>query len=160
MKLKSIVGLFCLFVAAITVTSCEKDKAVLASGSCTFTFDGTAYSANTASGYLEDTVGIGKKALTVQAMVGNLKTFLAATIIFPDTLVTGEFTEANNAFIMFSQDVSNSNDTSWTSTTTTIKITSINSKYAEGTFFGNLKRGETVKPITDGKFKVNISTEN
>jgi hypothetical protein len=156
MKLKSLVGLLCLFAIAITVISCEKDKAVLASGSCSFSFDGTAYSANTASGYLEDTVGIGKKALTIQGMVGTLNSFLAVTIIFPDTLVVGDFTEANHAFMLFSKNLSDTS-ASWESSTVTVKITSINSKYAEGTFAGILKNGSNEIPLTDGKFKVNIS---
>ncbi|GAA3915945.1 hypothetical protein GO495_19255 [Chitinophaga oryziterrae] len=156
MKLKSLLGILCLFAITFTVISCEKDKAVLASGSCSFSIDSTAYSANTASGYLEDTVGIGKKALTIQGMVGTLNSFLAVTIIFPDTLTTGEFTEANHAFILFSKNLSDST-ASWTSTSATIKITSINSKYAEGTFAGILKNGGNETPLTDGKFKVNIS---
>ena len=158
MKSKFLAGLLCLFVAAITVTSCEKDKAVLASGSCSFTFDSTAYSANSSYGYVVDTNTIGKKALVIEAVTGNLKSHLAITVFFPDTLIAGDFTEAQGASILFSKTLGQ--EASYLSTTATIKITSINSKYAEGTFVGKLNNGETESPLTDGKFKVNISNEN
>ena len=160
MKLKFLAGLVCLFVTVLAVTSCEKDKAVLASGSCTFTFGGTAYSANSSYGYVVDTTSaLGKKALIVESVTGSLTSHLAITVFFPDTLIVGDYTEKNGAFVLFSPYLS-SDSASFLSTTTTIKITSINSKYAEGTFVGNLNNGDTEKPLTDGKFKVNISKEN
>jgi hypothetical protein len=158
MKLKALVGLLCLFIVAVSVTSCEKDKAVLASGSCTFSFDSTAYSANSAYGYVTDTTVIGKKALTIEGVTGNLNSHIAITVIFRDSLMTGEFTETNNASILFSKSLGQV--ASYLSTKTTIKITSINSKYAEGTFAGILNNGETETPLTDGKFKINISNTN
>lgn len=158
MKLKLLAGLVSLFVTAITVTSCEKDKAVLASGACSFTFDSIAYSANSSYGYVVDTTGLGKKALIIEAVTGTLDKHLAITVFFPDTLIVGEYTEAKGASILYSPSLGSV--PSYMSTTTTIKITSINSKYAEGTFVGNLNNGETEKPLTDGKFKVNISNEN
>jgi hypothetical protein len=160
MKLRFLAGLVCLFVTVLAVTSCEKDKAVLASGSCTFTFDSTAYSANSAYAYVIDTNLVGnKKALTLEAVNGGLSNHLAVTVLFPDSLIVGEFTEANGASILFSPSL-NADVPSYLSTTTTIKITSINSKYAEGTFVGKLNNGTDEKPLTDGKFKVNISNEN
>jgi hypothetical protein len=160
MKLKFLAGLVCLFVTVLSVTSCEKDKAVLASGSCTFTFDGTAYSANSSYGYVVDTTSaLGKKALIVESVTGSLTSHMAITVFFPDTLIVGDYTEKNGAFVLFSPYLSR-DSASFLSTTTTIKITSINSKYAEGTFVGSLNNGENEKPLTDGKFKVNISNEN
>jgi hypothetical protein len=151
MKPGSLLGLLCLF---FTFCACEKDKAVLTSGSLTFTFDSTAYSANTATGYVSDTSGIGKKALTIEGMTSNLSKHIAITIIFPDTLATGVYTNSSNASILFSPSLGQVN--SYVSTSASIKITSINSKYAEGTFAGILNNGEIEKPLTDGVFKVNI----
>lgn len=159
MKLKFLAGIVCLFVAALSVTSCEKDKAVLASGSCSFTFDSTAYSANSSYAYVVDTTNaMGKKVLIVEGVTGSLDSHIALTVFFPDTLIVGEFTEAKGASILFSKSLGAV--PSYLSTTATIKITSINSKYAEGTFVGKLNNGDNEKPLTDGKFKVNISKEN
>lgn len=160
MKLKFLAGIVCLLVTVLAVTSCEKDKAVLASGSLSFTFNGTAYSANSSYGYVVDTTSTsGKKALIIEGVTGSLTSHIAITVFFPDTLIAGDYTAANGAFVLFSPSL-NRDSASFLSTTTTIKITSINSKYAEGTFVGNLNNGETEKPLTDGKFKVNISNEN
>jgi hypothetical protein len=158
MKLRFLAGIVCLFVTVLTVTSCEKDKAVLASGSCSFTFDSTAYSANSSYAYVVDTNVIGKKALILEGVTASLNSHIAITVFFPDTLIAGEFTEAQGASILFSKTLGQ--EASFQSTTTTIKITSINSKYAEGTFIGSLNNGTDEKPLTDGKFKVNISNEN
>jgi hypothetical protein len=154
MKLYSLLGFLCLCLA--TFTSCEKEKAVLASGSCSFTFDGGQYSANTAYGEVFDTTApIGKKALLIQGLTSNLNSAIALTVIFPDTLATGTYTVTQHASIVFTSSVSGSE--AYESSTATIKITSINSRYAEGTFDGILNNGDTEKPLTDGKFKVNIN---
>jgi hypothetical protein len=153
MKPRSLLGLLCM--VAIVFAACQKDKAVLASGTLTFTFDSTAYSANTSTAYKADTTSeYGKKIITIEGVTGDLAKHIAISVFFPDTLTTGTFTEANGATILFSPSLGQV--TSYLSTTATIKITSINSKYAEGTFFGTLNNGEVEKPLTDGTFKVNI----
>ncbi|ACU57902.1 hypothetical protein [Chitinophaga pinensis] len=153
MKLYSLLGFLCLCL--ITFASCQKDKAVLASGSCEFKFDGASYSANTAYGEVFDTTVIGKKVLMIQGLTSNLNSAIIMTVIFPDTLKTGTYTNTEKASIIFTSSVSGSD--TYESKTATIKITSINSKYAEGTFDGILNNGESEKPLTDGKFKVNIN---
>jgi hypothetical protein len=158
MKLKLLAGILCLFVAALSVTSCEKDQAVLASGSLSFSFDSAAYSANSSYAYVVDTNTFGKKAIIIEGVTGSLNKHIALTVFFPDTLIAGDYTEAQGASILYSPSLGSV--ASYLSTTATIKITSINSKYAEGTFVGNLNNGETEEPLTDGKFKVNISNEN
>jgi hypothetical protein len=165
MKLKSLLGLLCLLV--IVFSSCEQEEVVQASGSCTFAFDSASYSANDSRGYATDTVykdldtTFTGKALTIQSLTNSLNSHLSITVIFPDTLAVGTYTGANYASILFT--ASMSNQTYFTSLPAigaskpiTIKITSINSKYAEGEFFGTLTNGEIDKPLTDGKFKVNI----
>lgn len=159
MKLKSLLGLLCLL--GIVYTSCNEDKAVLASGACTFAFDSIAYSANTATAYLKDSVYVDEdttfkaKALTLEALTSSLNSHLVIAVLFPDTLAVGTYTQqATHSSILFSYSLSG--NIYYTSTTATIKITSINSKYAEGEFLGILKNGEIEKPLTDGKFKVNI----
>lgn len=154
MKLRYLLGFLCL--AVITFTACQKDKAVLASGTCTFTFGGTAYSANTTSGTVSDTTIDGKKskALLIQGVTGTLSQLLVINIIFPDTLVTGTYTETSGATIMFSPVLVA--DSAYLNNQATVKITSINSKYAEGTFSGILINGDKEKPLTDGTFEVNI----
>jgi hypothetical protein len=76
-------------------------------------------------------------------------------VVFEDTLATGTFTEAQHANIVFTTSVSGAE--AYESKSATIKITSINSTYAEGTFDGILNNGETEKPLTDGTFRVNIN---
>ncbi|HJT73636.1 MAG TPA: hypothetical protein VJ720_06450 [Chitinophaga sp.] len=158
MKLKPLLGLLCLVV--IVFTSCNEDKAVLASGSCTFAFDSIAYSANNAmasakdSVYKDEDTTFTGKALTIEALTSSLNSHFTATIFFPDTLAVGTYTQNEYASMMFTSSMSG--NIHYLSTKTTIKITSINSKYAEGEFLGTLKNGETEKPLTDGKFKVNI----
>lgn len=153
MKLYSLLGFLCLCL--VTFSSCEKDKAVLASGSCDFKFDGASYSANTTYGEVFDTTAIGKKVLLIQGLTGNLNSAIAVMVVFPDTLKTGTFTNTDHANVVFTSSISGAE--AYESKTVTIKITSINSKYAEGTFDGILNNGETEKPLTDGKFKVNIN---
>lgn len=153
MKLYSLLGFLCLCLVAFT--SCDKDEVAKASGSCSFQFDGKTYSANTSYGEAFDTTGIGKKVLLIQGLTGTLNSAIALMVVFPDTLATGTYTAAEHANIVFTTSVSGAE--AYESTTTTIKITSINSKYAEGTFDGMLNNGETEKPLTDGKFKVNIN---
>ena len=152
MKPSSLLGLLCLLLA---FCACQKDKAVLTSGSLTFVFDSTAYSANTATGYATDTTVVGKKVLTIEGLTSNLTKHIAITVIFPDSLAVGTYTQDNGAFILWSPSLS-ANVASFLSTKATIKITSINSKYAEGTFAGILENGEINRPLTDGIFKVNI----
>jgi hypothetical protein len=153
MKLNSLLGFLCLCL--VTFTSCDKEEVAKASGSCSFQFDGKTYSANTSYGEAVDTTGIGKKVLLIQGLTGTLNSAIALTVIFKDSLATGTFTEAENANIVFTTSVSGAE--AYESTKTTIKITSINSSYAEGTFDGILNNGETEKPLTDGKFRVNIN---
>jgi hypothetical protein len=123
----------------------------------TFTIDGTAYKANDARGsVMDDSTGVGKKTLLISGMAGGgLNKFLTVTIIFPDTLTVGEFTETSHADLFWAETMSETVP-AFLSTTTKVKITSINSKYAEGTFAGILNNGEIEKPLTDGIFKVNI----
>lgn len=153
MKLNSLLGFLCLCLVAFT--SCDKEEVAKASGSCSFQFDGKTYSANTSYGEAFDTTGIGKKVLLIQGLTGTLNSAIALTIVFEDTLAIGTYTAAEHANIVFTPSVSAAE--AYESTTATIKITSINSKYAEGTFDGKLNNGETEKPLTDGKFKVNIN---
>jgi hypothetical protein len=157
MQSRALAGLLCLFLMITTVISCDIDKAVAPSGSCTFRINDTAYSANSAYAYVDTTVK-DKKLLTIEAVTGTLNRHLAINIYMKDFLHAGEFTEADSASVLFSESLS-SQGVSYLSESISIKITSINSKYAEGTFAGILKNGETVKPLTDGIFKVNISTE-
>lgn len=152
MKPSSLLGLLCLM---LSFCACQKDKAVPTSGSLTFAFESTAYSANTASGYVTDTTVIGKKVLTIEGMTSNLSKHIAITVIFPDTLAVGTYTQENGAYLLWSPSLS-AEVASYLSKTATIKITSINSKYAEGTFAGILENGEKEEPLTDGIFKVNI----
>lgn len=153
MKLNSLLGFLCLCLVAFT--SCDKEDVAKASGSCSFKFDGKSFSANTSYGEAFDTTGIGKKVLMIQGLTGTLNSAIALTIVFPDTLKTGAFTTTEHARIVFTNSVSGAD--AYESTSATIKITSINSKYAEGTFDGILNNGETEKPLTDGTFKVNIN---
>jgi hypothetical protein len=153
MKLYSLLGFLCLCL--VSFSSCEKEKAVLASGSCDFKFDGATYSANTAYGEAFDTTAIGKKVLLIQGLTSSLNSAIALMVVFPDTLKTGTYTTAEHASIVFTSSVAGAD--AYESKTATIKITSINSNYAEGTFDGILENGETEKPLTDGKFKVNIN---
>lgn len=155
MKLYSILGFLCLCL--VTFTACQKDKAELPSGSCTFKFDGKDYSANTAYGEAFDTTGInGKKVLMISGLTGNLNSAIMMTVIFKDSLAVGTYEmDSLNANIIFTPSLSDKE--TYESKKATIKITSINSKYAEGTFDGILNNGETEKPLTDGKFKVNIN---
>lgn len=153
MKLNSLLGFLCLCLIAFT--SCDKDEVAKASGSCSFKFDGKSFSANTSYGEAFDTTGIGKKVLLIQGLTGTLNSAIAIMVVFPDTLKTGTFTAAEHANIVFTNSVSGAE--AYESTSATIKITSINSKYAEGTFDGILNNGETEKPLTDGTFKVNIN---
>ncbi|PWV54221.1 hypothetical protein [Chitinophaga sp. S165] len=150
MKLNSLLGFLCLCLVAFT--SCDKEEVVKASGSCEFKFDGKSYSANTSYGEAFDTTVVGKKALRVQGVTSTLNNFIILQVIFKDSLATGTYTTAENATILFS-----TTEGGFESTSATIKITSINSKYAEGEFNGILNNGETEKPLTDGKFKVNIN---
>lgn len=153
MKLYSLLGFLCLCIVAFT--SCEKEDVKKASGTCSFQFDGKPFSANTSYGEAFDTTD-NKKVLIIQGLTGTLNSAIALMVVFPnDSLETGTFTEADNASIVFTNSVSGAD--AYESTTATIKITSINSKYAEGEFDGILNNGETEKPLTDGKFKVNIN---
>ncbi|MBW8685771.1 hypothetical protein [Chitinophaga rhizophila] len=153
MKLYSLLGFLCLCL--VTFTACEKDKAVLASGSCDFKFDGRSYSANTAYGEAFDTTVIGKKVLLIQGVTSNMNSAIMMMVVFPDTLATGTYSAADHASLVFTPSLVSSD--AFETKTATIKITSINSKYAEGTFDGILINGDTEKPLTDGKFKVNIN---
>jgi hypothetical protein len=154
MKLNSLLGFLCLCLVAFT--SCDKEEVVKASGSCSFKFDGKSFSANTSYGEAFDTTGIGKKVLIIQGLTGTLNSAIALMVVFPnDTLTTGTFTEAQYASIVFTNSVSGAE--AYESKSATIKITSINSTYAEGTFDGILNNGETEKPLTDGTFRVNIN---
>jgi hypothetical protein len=154
MKLNSLLGFLCLCLIAFT--SCEKDEVAKASGTCTFQFDGKSYSANTSYGEAFDTtLAVGKKVLLIQGLTGTLNSAIALQVIFKDSLATGTYTMEESASIVFTTSVSGAE--AYESTSATIKITSINSKYAEGEFFGTLNNGETEKPLTDGKFKVNIN---
>jgi len=152
MKPSSLLGLLCL---VLSFCACQKDKAVPTSGSLTFAFESTAYTANDARGFATDTTGIGKKVLTIEGITGNLTKHIAITVVFPDTLAVGTYTQDNGAYILWSPSLSGG-VTSYLSKTATVKITSINSKYAEGTFAGILENGEKEEPLTDGIFKVNI----
>ncbi|SFW38222.1 hypothetical protein [Chitinophaga sancti] len=152
MKPSSLLGLLCL---VMSFCACQKDKAVPTSGSLTFAFQNTAYTANDARGFATDTTVVGKKVLTIEGITGNLTKHIALTVIFPDSLAVGTYTQNNGAYILWSPSLSGG-VTSYLSTTATIKITSINSKYAEGTFAGILENGEKEEPLTDGIFKVNI----
>jgi len=153
MKLNSLLGFLCLCLVAFT--SCDKEEVAKASGSCSFKFDNKSFSANTSYGEAFDTTGIGKKVLLIQGLTGTLNSAIAIMVVFPDTLKTGTFTTTEHASIVFTNSVSGAE--AYESTSATIKITSINSKYAEGTFDGILNNGETEKPLTDGTFKVNIN---
>lgn len=155
MKLNSLLGFLCLCLVAFT--SCEKDEVAKASGTCSFTFDGKSYSANTSYGESFDTTVVGKKVLLIQGLTGTLNSAIALQVIFKDSLETGTYTMAENASIVFTPTISGAEAITFESKTATIKITSINSKYAEGTFDGILKNGDIEKPLTDGKFTVNIN---
>lgn len=154
MKLYSLLGLLCLFTT-ISITSCEKSDVVKASGTCTFKVGDITYSANTSYGEAIDTSVVGKKALYINGLTNSMNSSITLLIFFPDSLATGIYTEAENAQVLFTKSIASQD--AYVSQHTTIKITSINSKYAEGTFDGILDNGETEVPLTDGKFKVNIN---
>lgn len=154
MKPSSLLGLLCL---VFCFCACEKDKAVSASGLMTFTVDSVAFKANDARGsVMDDSTGVGKKTLTISGIAGGgLNKLITVSVIFPDTLVAGEFTAETHAGIFWAETMSDTIPV-FLSKKATVKITSINSKYAEGTFAGILNNGEIEKPLTDGIFKVNI----
>lgn len=156
MKLNSLLGFLCLCLVAFT--SCEKDEVAKASGTCTFQFDGKSYSANTAYGEAVDTtLAAGKKVLVIQGVTGTLNSAITLMVIFKDSLIAGDYNTVENSSIVFSPSIAGDEPITFESKSANIKITSINSNSAEGTFDGILKNGEIEKPLTDGKFKVNIN---
>jgi hypothetical protein len=136
----------------IGLTSCNKKDDVKLAGSFSFKVDNISYNSNATSAYLTDTVVTGKKTLVVEGVTNNFTHHLQLMVTFPDTVKAGLYDQLINISLMNVQQKENG----LVNKNIKINITSINSKYAEGTFSGQLTDGEIEKPLTDGTFKVDI----
>ncbi|HVI47284.1 MAG TPA: hypothetical protein VM802_20570 [Chitinophaga sp.] len=111
------------------------------------------YRSNATTAYITDTVVAGKKTLVIDGVTNNFVKHLELMITFPDSVRNGEFREGVEVSLM---DVQQKTD-GYIGKSITVKLESINSKHAEGTFSGTLTSGEIEKPLTDGTFKVDIN---
>ncbi|MET6999675.1 hypothetical protein [Chitinophaga defluvii] len=136
------------FAGIAGLTSCEK-KETVPQDAFSFKVDGMAYNANQIFTEIIDTAG--KKALIVDGVSNNFVNHQELIVFFPDVIKPGTNTRASLTLMNIKQE-----GVGYITSTLTVNITSINSKYAEGTFTGTLTSGETEKPLTDGTFKVYI----
>lgn len=137
----------------IVISACNnsKDK-VTVNSTFSFKIDNVTYQSSSTSAYLTDTLYAGKKTLIIDGVTNNFKNHMELMVTFPDAISTGSYTQMVEMSLM---DVEKKT-TGYVEKLVTVKITSINSKYAEGTFSGVVINGEIEKPLTDGTFKVEI----
>ncbi|MCW3462769.1 hypothetical protein [Chitinophaga nivalis] len=110
------------------------------------------YISNETQAYMSDTVIARKKTLVIDGVTNNFKHHMELMVTFPEAPAAGTFDKNIEMSLMHIEKL----EPGYTGSNIQVKITSINSKYAEGTFSGKLTSGETEKPLTDGTFKVNI----
>jgi hypothetical protein len=152
MPLKKIaIAILALFTIVVGACNNAKDK-VTVNSIFSFKIDNVLYQSGATSAYLTDTLFAGKKTLIVDGVTNNFKNHMELMITFPDSVRTGTF---NNMIEMAIMDIEQKT-TGYVEKQVTVNITSINSKYAEGTFSGVVINGEIEKPLTDGSFKVEI----
>lgn len=148
-----------LLVMAVTaaigagLTSCDKkNKEITPESYFNFKVGDVTYKSNSTQGYITDTVIAGKKTLIIDGVTNNFSKHMELMITFPDAVSAGEYSAGAGMSLM---DIQQKED-GYISKVITIKLESINSKQAEGTFSGTLTSGEIEKPLTDGTFKVNF----
>ncbi|MFB6455655.1 hypothetical protein ACE38W_10325 [Chitinophaga sp. Hz27] len=149
---------FKLWLAAILavglfITGCDTKKDVTPKSYFTFRIGDSIYQSSSTEGSLGVDKETGRPTLIIDGVTNNFKQHMDLQILFPDTAIAGKYT--TDIFITLS-DI-NTGTVSYynVSTGVTVNLTSINSKHAEGTFFGTLTSGEIEKPLTDGTFQVN-----
>lgn len=151
MRLKIFVWAVIAILTGAGLAGCSKKKDVTPEGYFTFKAGDAAYRSNSTQGLISDTVVAGKKTLIIDGVTNNFGKHMELMITFPDGLKTGQYDE--NAAVMTLMDIQQK-ETGFITKTISIKLESINSKQAEGTFSGTLISGEIEKPLTDGTFKV------
>ncbi|NSL89057.1 hypothetical protein [Chitinophaga solisilvae] len=141
-------------IAVLTgLTACnKKDKEVTPEGYFSFKLDNVEYKSNSTQGYITDTIIKGKKTLIVDGVTNNFGKHMELLVTFPDGVKAGQYAENIEMSLMDIQQ----KEPGYFGRAVTVKISSINSKDAEGTFSGTLTSGEIEKPLTDGTFKVNF----
>jgi len=145
-----------LMAAALVINACKKDEEQPAT-SFSFSFNGQQYVAHDPSAYVMDTVIQGTKVkwLTVDGLTNSFKQHMQLIVMSPDDSLNLGTYNGSTVSLMPVQDTSSQG---FIGNQIEVKITSINSKRAEGTFTGTLSQsGENEKPLTDGTFKVNIN---
>ncbi|PSL49672.1 hypothetical protein CLV51_1011007 [Chitinophaga niastensis] len=140
--------------SGIGLASCNKKDSAKPAGTFSLKVDSISYNSNATTASFTDTVVVGKKTLIVDGVTNNFSYHLQLMITFPDSIHTGSFDQQVNLSLMNVQQLKG---TGFLSKYIKVNITSINSKYAEGTFSGQLTDGVIEKPLTDGTFKVDIN---
>ncbi|NIG52751.1 hypothetical protein [Chitinophaga sp. Cy-1792] len=142
-----------ILAVGLFITGCESKKDVSPKSFFTFKIGDSIYQSSSTEASLGVDKETGKPILTIDGVTNNFRQHMDLQIIFADSAVAGKYT--TDIFVTLS-DI-NTGTVSYynVGTGVTINLTSINSKHAEGTFFGNLTSGEIEKPLTDGTFQVN-----
>ncbi|CAL1521444.1 hypothetical protein [Chitinophaga sp. MM2321] len=139
--------------AATALTGCDPKKNDISPIS-TFSFkvDTLLFRSNATQAYFTDTISAHRKTMVIDGVTNNFGHHLELMITFPDSIHTGQYTTGVELSLMKIQQ----DGIGYIGKTITVKIESINSKQAEGTFSGTLISGDMEKPLTDGTFKVNF----
>jgi len=164
MKKIKILVVAAISLSVITLNSCKK-KDEKPAVSITATIDGTATNFNLNAAALQAT----SSGMTITNIEGSTSTggpTLSLSLI--GTLTAGKtFSDANTAdndrplFVYATSPTADSdylNDDDDTSNLPTVTITSVTSTTIDGTFKGLVANGTSTKSIANGKFHVNIQT--
>ncbi|WP_143304448.1 hypothetical protein [Chitinophaga vietnamensis] len=133
-------------------TGCDSKKELTPKNYYSFKLDTTVYRSNATEAAISKDSVTGRQQLVVDGVTNNFLQHMELTIVFPDSVKAGKYTTGVLLTLMDIQE----KQTGYYSKdqAITVNLTSINSKYAEGTFSGTLTNGEIEKPLTDGTFKV------
>ncbi|MBC9911320.1 hypothetical protein [Chitinophaga varians] len=151
MRLKIFVWAVVAIITGAGLAGCSKKNETTPQGTFSFRVGDVTYHSNSTQGYISDTVIAGKKTLIIDGVTNNFTKHMELMITFPNGLQAGQYDQSAGEMTLM--DIQQKED-GYITKAISIKLESINSKQAEGTFSGTLISGEIEKPLTDGTFKV------